>query len=163
MIKDTFTSIDFDKKISTFRSIYYWIRRTITNVKWGIYRFFFPAQKWVKKGIIYNQYCDKVELIKDFNFAALVHYVDGDGGLHYIDWTTSQEMKDVKSFIVKCYNYVKRQRPKLMLLNTKWLMDPSFFNNNELFCRYQRLEEYTRKKDLYYLQGIATYYEYLWV
>lgn len=60
------------------------------DLKYSISAFFRPRNKWASR-LIPKKFCDKPELIKDFLFAALVHYVEEEKALE--DWTEEEIAK----------------------------------------------------------------------
>lgn len=63
-------------------SPYFW-----KSLKYSISAFFFPRNKWASH-LIPNKFCDKPELIKDFLFAALTHFVEEEKGIE--GWTEEE-------------------------------------------------------------------------
>ena len=87
--------------------------------------FFNPRQKWLTKKIP-NHWCDKVELIRIVLFESLVHYVDEEKCFDVLAWdeediegcdlnlkTFFNEKRERKAKILKCYDYITKQRPQL--------------------------------------------------
>ena len=94
---------------------------------WNIKCFFNPRQKWLTKKIP-NHWCDKVELIRIVLFESLVHYVDGEKCFEVLAWeeedykdiglnwkTLLNEKQERKAKILKCYDYITKQRPQLCI------------------------------------------------
>lgn len=100
---------------------FYW-----DDLRYKISAFFNPRQKWLTKTIP-NTWCDKTALIPHLLFTCLVHYVEGEEGLHdnydyaedlekgyvsqqYVDSVleTDRELREV-------YNYIKTERQELEL------------------------------------------------
>ena len=87
--------------------------------------FFNPRQRWLTKKIP-NHWCDKVELIRIVLFESLVHYVDEEKCFDVLAWdeediegcdlnlkTFFNEKRERKAKIIKCYDYITKQRPQL--------------------------------------------------
>ena len=91
--------------------------------------FFNPRQKWLTKKIP-NHWCDKVELIRIVLFECLVDFVDGEKCFDNICWGENEEdfkhygenwqqvvreKQEEKAKILKCYDYITKQRPQLSI------------------------------------------------
>jgi hypothetical protein len=94
---------------------------------WSDFKCIFnPRQRWLTKKIP-NHWCDKVELIRIMLFECLVHYVDGEKCFENVAWDNEEDFKDsgpnwekifeekkeTKAKILKCYDYITKQRPQL--------------------------------------------------
>ena len=90
---------------------------------------FNPRQKWLTKKIP-NHWCDKVELIRIVLFECLVDFVDGEKCFEVLCWGENeedckqygenwqqrvQEKQEEKAKILKCYDYITKQRPQLSI------------------------------------------------
>ena len=71
----------FDKRASIF-SKWFW-----RDLQYDTSCIFFPRNKWANK-VIPRQYSDKPELIKDFLFASVIDYVEGEKALE--GWTEEE-------------------------------------------------------------------------
>jgi hypothetical protein len=91
--------------------------------------FFNPRQIWLIKKIP-NHWCDKVELIRIVLFECLVDFVDGEKCFEVLCWGENeedykhygenwqqivQEKQEEKAKILKCYDYITKQRPQLSI------------------------------------------------
>ena len=99
-------------------------------VLWADIKYFFnPRQKWLTKKIP-NHWCDKDELIRIVIFECLVDFVDGEKCFEVICWGENeedlkhygenwqqvvQEKQEEKTKIIKCYNYITKQRSQLAI------------------------------------------------
>jgi hypothetical protein len=109
---------------SKFFTPWYW------NQLWyNIKCFFNPRQRWLIKKIP-NHWCDKVELIRIVLFECLVDFVDGEKCFEVLCWGENeedykhygenwqqkvQEKQEEKAKILKCYDYITKQRPQLSI------------------------------------------------
>src|SRR5260221_12769404 len=76
-----------------------------------------PRNKWATD-CIPNTYSDKVQIIPDFLFAAITHFVEksGEDCFGKIDWDASgKEHKKVARQIKQIYMWVKYDRPKYLI------------------------------------------------
>lgn len=123
-----------------------------------------PRQKWLTKQIP-NEWNDKVTLIKDLNFAMIVHFVEGEKCFEQTDYDNSGEghIKFAKE-LRECYDYIKNERPKLD--NLYWNSFPNDENyTGDYFVDYadtNRLEKEMEDKDTKWLTWIVVNREYLW-
>ena len=145
--------------------------------------FFNPRQKWLTKKIP-NHWCDKVELIRIVLFESLVHYVDGEKCFEVLAWeeedfkgvslnwkTLLNEKQERKAKILKCYDYITKQRPQLSADLSKAFpefdIDDLFRihispNYLESYGEAIRIEELIEKLDNETLSTILELRERLW-
>jgi hypothetical protein len=72
-----------------------------------IKNFFFPRQRWIKKYITYNDYCDKPELIQEFLFGCLIEFVDKEEYFEVVDHRV-----DFHAELTGWYIYIKYRRSR---------------------------------------------------
>jgi hypothetical protein len=123
-----------------------------------------PRQKWLKKQIP-DGWCDKVCLIKDLNFAMVVHFIDGEKCFDNTDYEGSGEAQTKFATELKdCYDYIKNRRPKL---DTEyWAAFPSEETRTGVYetdyAETNRLEVLINKEDTKYLVWIVTNRDFFW-
>jgi len=124
-----------------------------TNWAWKIRFFFNPRQKWIKKHISYNEWCDKPELITDFLFGCVVHFIEEE---KTFEMTVMDEppWKEFGDFIKECYNYIKVDRPAL-----EKKIENSFSVN---YGEWKEFQKELEEKDMKYLTKIVKYKEQMW-
>ena len=123
-----------------------------------------PRQKWLKKQIP-DSWCDKVSLIKDLNFAMVVHFVDVEECFDSTDYEGSGEIHVKFAAELKdCYDYIKNRRPKL---DTEYWAS---FPDEETktgdyetdYAETNRLEILIDSEDTKYLTWIVTNRGFFW-
>ena len=141
-------------------SRYFW-----SNQWYKITAFFNPRQKWLTKHIP-NTWQDKPELIQDILFACLIHYVEGEEGLHNAsfyeqdlkDGHLSQEYYDrsveMNNDLREIYNYIKVERPVLV---SKISIDDQID-----IVAWLKAESTLNDKDIWAMTVIVKYSKYLW-
>jgi hypothetical protein len=72
-----------------------------------IKHFFSPSQRWIKKYITYNAYCDKPELIQEFLFGCLLELVEKE---EYFEIVEIGHKVDFHAELTGWYRYIKFQR-----------------------------------------------------
>lgn len=103
-----------------------------------------PRQKWIKKHIEYNQWCDKVELIPKFLFGCVVHYVEEEKCFERINWKATKKHSEFADQLGECYEYIKEKRPLLVKQ-----LDDAYSNMSTKSLCNEALSEVTRlEKDL---------------
>jgi hypothetical protein len=132
---------------------------------WDKVRYFCnPRQKWLTKQIP-NEWQDKVSLIKDVNFAMIVHFVEGEKCFEHTDYANSGEacVKFARE-LMECYLYIKTRRP--MLDKMYW---DSFPKDDEYtgdyykdYAEVNRLEKEIEDNDTKWLTWIVTNRNFLW-
>jgi hypothetical protein len=165
---------------SKFLNPWFWSRCWI-----DIKCFFNPRQKWLTKKIP-NHWCDKVELIRIVLFECLVNFVDGEKCFEVLCWGEDKEdhkyygenwqqivkeKQEEKAKILKCYDYITKQRPQLSIdLNKaypKFDIDDLFRiklkqSYQETYGEVIRIEELIEKLDNETLSTILELRERLW-
>ena len=124
-----------------------------------------PRQKWLSKQIP-NEWCDKVTLLVDLNFAMVVHFVDGEKCFDNTDYDNSgdhhvrfaAELKD-------CYDYVKNRRPELQQQyeNSYPTRETATGVYEVDYAENIRLESLISTQDTKYLNWIMINRNYFWV
>lgn len=124
-----------------------------------------PRQKWLKKQIP-DSWCDKVTLVRDLNFAMVVHFIEGEKCFEYTDYSNSGEnhAKFARE-LMECYLYIKTRRPEL----EKQFWD-SYPSDDEYtgdyykdYAETNRLEKELEEQDTKWLTWIVTNRGFLWV
>ncbi len=145
--------------------------------------FFNPRQRWLTKKIP-NHWCDKVELIRIVLFESLVHYVDEEKCFDVLAWdeediegcdlnlkTFFDEKRERKAKILKCYDYITKQRPQLSIDLDKaypefeiddMLQIRKTMNYLETYGEVNRIEALIEKLDNETLSTILELRERLW-
>lgn len=151
--------------------IQYFIRENCFNLKikfsllWDNFSYTInPRQKWLTKQIP-KGWCDKVTLIRDINFAMVVHFVEGEKCFEHTDYENSSEgHSKFARELMECYLYIKTRRP--MLEKQCW---DSFPNEDERtgdyhkdYTEINRLEQELDEQDTRWLTWIITNRGYLW-
>jgi hypothetical protein len=123
-----------------------------------------PRQKWLTKHIP-NSWCDKVTLVRDVNFAMIVHFIEGEKCFEMTDYEGSSEghVKFARE-LMECYLYIKTRRP--MLEKQFW---DSYPNDDEYtgdyykdYAETNRLEKELEEQDTKWLTWIVTNRGFLW-
>ena len=123
-----------------------------------------PRQKWLKKQIP-DSWSDKVSLIKDINFAMVIHFVDGEKCFDNTDYEASGEAQTKFAAELKdCYDYIKNRRPKL---DTEyWASFPDEETKTgdyeKDYAETNRLEILIDSEDTKYLTWIVTNRGFFW-
>jgi hypothetical protein len=133
--------------------------------------FFNPRQKWIKKHIEYNNWCDKVELIPKFLFGCVIHYVDEEKCFERNNFNAVPEQEKFAKELKKCYEYAKNGRDDLEKQVeiaygnvTLDLTDPAPKKSyEEMYGEVSRLEAEIAKLDKRYMTWIVANKNYMWV
>ena len=126
--------------------------------------FFKPRQRWIKKHIEYNSWCDKVELIPKFLFGCVIHYVDEEKCFKRIDFDATPEHKKFADELRKCYEYAKNGRDDLgKQIEDAYDNLPEGGTYEEKYGEVNRLETEIRKLDKRYMAWIVSNKDYMWV
>ena len=153
------------KPINYIGNLYDWIfpryRETFLDKMSFIFK---PRQRWIKNHIVYNRWCDKVELIPKFLFGCVIHYVDEEKCFERIDFDATPEHKKFAKELKKCYEYVKNGRDDLEKQIDKAY--PEFSNTGsyeEKYAEVNRLEAKISKLDKRYMTWIVANKDFMWV
>jgi hypothetical protein len=172
------------KHLSLIFNSFFW-----RDLKYQISARFNPRQKWLTKSIP-NTWCDKTTLIPHLLFECLIHYVEKEEGLRdQTDWSedlkagyVSQEyintLKTRDTLLRAVYNYVKTERteleaahdnshpiplcPKKDLFSMRSCDDVYGMPYAEAYAETNRLEKLIEEKDLWAMNIIVQYHQYLW-
>lgn len=139
--------------------------------------FFNPRQKWIKKYIEYNSWCDKVELIPKFLFGCVIHYVDEEKCFEHINFNSDSEHKKFANGLKKCYEYAKNGRDDLekqveIAYDNVTPLDLTDHESKaglpkrsyeEMYGEVNRLEAEITKLDKRYMTWIVANKNYMWV
>ena len=151
--------------------IQYWVRENGFNLKvklsvlYDKLRYFInPRQKWLTKQIP-NEWNDKVSLIRDINFAMIVHFVEGEKCYEHTDYENSGggHPKFAKE-LMECYLYIKTRRPMLDKMYWESFPDDENYTGDYLvdYAETNRLEKEIEDNDTKWLTWIVTNRGYLW-
>jgi hypothetical protein len=151
--------------------IQYWIRengfklKVKSSLMWDKVRCAInPRQKWLIKQIP-NEWNDKVTLIKDINFAMIVHFIEGEKCFENTDYEGSSEgaAKFAKE-LIECYNYIKKERPNLEKLYWSSFPDDDKYTGDYLvdYADTHRLEKQLEDMDTKWLTWIVSNRRFLW-
>lgn len=123
-----------------------------------------PRQKWLIKQIP-NEWNDKVTLVKDLNFAMIVHFVDGEKCFEHTDYKNSSEnhAKFARE-LMECYLYIKIRRPALDKQYWASFPDEDKYTGDYFkdYAEVNRLEKELDEQDTYWLTWIVTNRGFLW-
>lgn len=124
-----------------------------------------PRQRWIKKHIEYNQWCDKVKLIPKFLFGCVVHFVEEEKCFERIDWHNSgQGHKKAEKELKECYYYIKYDRPALeQQLEDAYDNLTDVEGYHEKYKKVNDTEKEIDRLDQKYMIWIVTNKAYLWV
>jgi hypothetical protein len=93
------------------------MKNIIEQIKWKLQRlletfscWINPRQKWIKDHIEYHEWCDKPELIEDFLFGCVIHFVEGEKGIEKNYWQTP-EKEEVFAKLLAAYAFIKFFKP----------------------------------------------------
>jgi len=92
--------------------------------------FFFPQNRWATK-CIPRSWSDKVELIPEFLYAAIINFVEGEKALETIVWSESGETK-----IKEIYHWAKYIRHEMREQISKAYPE---LNPHDIFKSYEEL------------------------
>lgn len=97
------------KKILEFieEEIWWGIQFRYRNITSSIKNFFFPRQRWIKKYVKWNGWCDKDYLMVDFIRGCIIEYVDGEKCFEEINWAECEETIQFKKELIECYRWFK--------------------------------------------------------
>ena len=159
------------KPISYIGNLYNWMFPKYRETFLDRMSFFFkPRQRWIKKHIEYNRWCDKVELIPNFLFGCVIHYVEKEQCFERINWDDSPEHKKFANGLKKCYEYAKNGRADLEkqvdeaypeFSNLK--EEPDLRSYQEKYAEVHRLEAEISKLDKRYMTWIVANKDFMWV
>ena len=123
-----------------------------------------PRQKWIKKHIEYNQWCDKVELIPKFLFGCVVHFVEEEEAFKRIAWDESGEgHKEFADELQECYNYITIARPALeKKLEYAYDNLPAGGSYEEKYADVISTEKAIADGDKKYMMWIVKKKDYMW-
>jgi hypothetical protein len=123
-----------------------------------------PRQKWLTKQIP-NEWCDKVTLVRDVNFAMVVHFIEGEKCFEYTDYEGSGE-KHAKFAreLLECYFYIKNRRPYLQTQHdNSYPTDDNYTGDyHKDYAEVNRLEKEIEDQDTKWLTWIVTNRAFLW-
>lgn len=144
-----------------------------------------PRQKWIKKHIKWNRFCDKVELIPDFLFGCIIHFVEEEKAYEYICWDNDKERKKVGKELKEAYHYARYDRPALLdTINAEWKAMPieddwpprartetetetdgqcAIKDYKKRYGKVDKLENELARKDKKYTLIIVNHKDYMWV
>jgi len=151
--------------------IQYWVRengfalKVKLSLMWDKVRYAInPRQKWLIKQIP-NEWNDKVTLIRDVNFAMIVHFIEEEKCFDSTDYERSSEghAKFAKE-LIECYNYIKNERPNLDKLYWSSFPDDDKYTGDYLvdYADTNRLEKEIEDNDTKWLTWIVTNRNFLW-
>jgi hypothetical protein len=113
-----------------------------------ICNFFNPKQKWIKKYIEYYSWSDKVELIRDFLFGCIVHFVEDEDAFNWNDWEYHENHKEAGLIIKDCYDYIKNKRPLLEKeideISIKAVEGMTFGKNEKGYVKVEKRADYEK-------------------
>ena len=123
-----------------------------------------PRQRWIKKHIEYNQWCDKVELIPKFLFGCVVHFVEEEEAFKRIAWDESGEgHKEFADELQECYNYITIARPALeQQLDDAYDNLPESGSYEEKYADVISTEKAIADGDKKYMMWIVKKKDYMW-
>lgn len=123
-----------------------------------------PRQKWLTKQIP-NEWNDKVSLIKDLNFAMIVHFVEDEKCFEMTDYEGSGEihLKFARE-LMECYMYITVRRPNLDKQYWASFPDDDKYTGDYLvdYAETNRLEKEIEEQDTKWLTWIVTNRNFLW-
>lgn len=85
------------------------------QVKYKIIHFFNPCQKWIKKYIRYNGWCDKDSLMEDFIRGCIIEFVDTEGCFENTCWDSDEGHRECKKGLISAYRWFKYGVPLAQL------------------------------------------------
>lgn len=162
---------DIDTFLKYCFPMQYWLRENGFSLKcklsraydWVRYKIN-PRQKWLKKQIP-DSWCDKVSLVKDLNFAMIVHFIEGEKCFDNTDYEGSSEshIKFAKE-LRECYEYIKNERPRLdKIYWDSFPKDDAYTGDyNVDYADVNRLEKEIEDKDTKWLTWIVNNRGFLW-
>ena len=157
---DAYLQYKFPVQYYLREKLYYKIVRGYDKLRY----FLNPRQKWLVKQIP-NEWTDKVTLIKDINFAMVMHFVDGEKCFEYTDYVNSGEhhAKFARE-LMECYLYIKIRRPDLE--KQYWAAypeDDKYTGDYETdYGAVHRLEKELDDQDKKWLNWIIDNRKYFW-
>ena len=126
---------------------------------------FKPRQRWIKKYIKYNPWCDKTALIPDFLYGCVVHFVEDEECFERVLYSSDAEHIEFAAGLTDCYKYIKFERPLLEKAIDDALDDASGRTGpyDAVYGEYNRLELKLDTLDKLYMSWIVKFYGFMWV
>ena len=123
-----------------------------------------PRQKWIKKHIEYNCWCDKVELIPKFLFGCVVHFVEEEKCFDTVDWkASSKDHTEFENELCECYEYIKVKRPSLeKQMDYAYDNLPEAQTYHERYADVIRIEKEIDDADKKYMAWIVENKDFMW-
>jgi len=147
-----------------------------------------PRQKWIKKYVTYENFSDKPELIGQFLFGCVQHFMDKDGEdcFSIVDWEATPEHSKFAKELRECHYYITVERPALETRIDEELtkasdragpmefrdapefgqgmreMIPSKYSYEELYGEMNKLEKKLDELDSKWLTWIVTERNMMW-
>jgi hypothetical protein len=122
-----------------------------------------PRQKRIKKLIEYNTWCDKVELIPDFLFGCIVHYVEEEECFKVIDWNSTEKNANVADELQECYEYITIGRSMLKdELDYAYNNLPDTDDYKEKYAEVVSIQKAIEDSDQYFMKWIVKNKNILW-
>jgi len=157
---DTFLKYKFPIQYYFRNNLYYKVWRGYDKLCYALN----PRQKWLVKQIP-NEWTDKVTLIRDINFAMVVHFVDGEKCFEYTDYVNSGDhhAKFARE-LLECYWYIKNRRPDLEKQYWDAYPKDGEYTGDYIkdYAEVNRLEKELDDQDTRWLSWIANNRKYFW-
>ena len=149
----------------------YWLRENGFSLKcklgraydWLRYKIN-PSQEWLKKQIP-DSWCDKVSLVRDLNFAMIVHFIEGEKCFDNTNYEgTSENHAKFARELLECYAYIKTRRPMLDKMFWNSFPDEETLTGDYTkdFAETNRLEKEIEDQDTKWLTWIVNNRGFLW-
>jgi hypothetical protein len=145
---------------------------------------FKSPQKWIYKYIPKREYADKTYLIPEFLFGCVIEFVESEKCFIYIHPRSCPSHEKFDRELRQCYDFVKNVRPSLQQsmdeeLTEAYEKNPITFNKiegddslleverskysyEELYGRYNYLEENLKEQEQKYMKWIVKNIDHLW-
>ena len=145
---------------------------------------FRSPQKWIYKYIPKREYADKTYLIPEFLFGCVIEFVESEECFERIDYSVWPAHEKFARELRQCYDFVKNVRPSLQQSMDEELteaseknpmvwkeskgddslleLEESKYSYEELYGRYNYLEENLKKQEQKYMKWVVKNVNHLW-
>jgi hypothetical protein len=158
-----------NKHIPWYKKLLIKIEQTFHKISWGVYRYFKPCHKPVRKAIP-REWCDVTELVLLVNFAIIKEFVEEE--MDSVVWDDEERpiLLSAGKWLRESYDYITKERDVLLQNQDTELSIASNLSKQERkglsyhqrYGKVNELEKLIAEKDKKVLLGLAEYREYLW-
>jgi len=133
---------------------------------------FKSPQKWIYKYIPKREYADKTHLIPEFLFGCVIEFVESEKCFEHTEYSYHSSDRKFARELRQCYDFVKNVRPSLQQSMDEELTEASKknplvwkeskYSYEELYGRYNYIEENLKKQEQKYMKWIVKNVDHLW-